>query len=519
MDIYIYLRKSRKDEDAERKALLDGESYDTLQRHRDRLLAFAQQQQYSILEIYEEVVSGENIVDRPMMQQLLRNVQNGNVNGVLVVDLERLGRGDLFDSGMIDRAFRESETLIITPMETYDPTEESWELIFGVKSIISRQELKAITRRMQLGRIDSIKQGKHVGKRPPYGYLRNDKLKLIPDKQTKWIIEKIFEMTANGIGRINIARELDKLGVIPPQSGHSKRKNEIGWRSSTVSEIIKNEVYKGDLVWGKMKTVKQNGKKKRVPVPSEEWTIVENAHEPIVSKELFAAANIATQKRYRPNTVADKSLKNPLAGILECEICGHALVRFKPKDRPNEQIRCTQTNCIGKQKGALLPLVEQRLLDGINEFVKSFQSKETKKSNDKYTKQIAVLENLLTKANEELIDLNIQKDNTYTYLEKGIYSIEVFQERQKKISSEISEVENKIQQLSSDLHKAKHNQNNMESYIPQLIEVLKAYRKTDSIEKKNRLLKSVLEKATFLRTQEMKHKSEFIIQIYPKIKA
>jgi chromosome segregation ATPase len=163
--------------------------------------------------------------------------------------------------------------------------------------------------------------------------------------------------------------------------------------------------------------------------------------------------------------------------------------------------------------------VEQRLLDGINEFVKSFQSKETKKSNDKYTKQIAVLEKLLTKANEELIDLNTQKDNTYTYLEKGIYTIEVFQERQKKISSEISEVENKIQQLSSDLHKAKHNQNNMESYIPQLIEVLKAYRKTESIEKKNRLLKSILEKATFLRTQEMKHKSEFIIQIYPKIKA
>lgn len=79
----MYLRKSRKDRDLE----LQTGSFDTLQRHRDTLLALAKQRGYSIAHIYEEVVSGDSIADRPEMQKLLAAVETGAFEGVLVMEV------------------------------------------------------------------------------------------------------------------------------------------------------------------------------------------------------------------------------------------------------------------------------------------------------------------------------------------------------------------------------------------------------------------------------------------------
>lgn len=65
--------------------------------------------------IYREVVSGETIADRPVMQQLLHEVESGMWDGVLVVEVERLARGDTIDQGVVSRAFQYSDTKIITP--------------------------------------------------------------------------------------------------------------------------------------------------------------------------------------------------------------------------------------------------------------------------------------------------------------------------------------------------------------------------------------------------------------------
>src|SRR5690606_16930013 len=138
------------------------------------------------------------------------------VDGVLVMDIDRLGRGDMSDQGAIERAFRLSSTKIITPGEIYDPESESWELIFGTKSLYAREELKIINKRLSRGRRQSANEGKHVANRPPYGYYKDDKLKLHPDSETAWIVEKIFNLTLDGWGRKRIALELQRLGVKSP---------------------------------------------------------------------------------------------------------------------------------------------------------------------------------------------------------------------------------------------------------------------------------------------------------------
>ncbi|WP_231687054.1 recombinase family protein [Bacillus sp. JCM 19034] len=208
LDIFIYLRKSRKDIESERK-----EGGDTLERHRKLLLEVVKKENHNLVrEPYEEVVSGEYIIERPQIQQMLKEVENGAVDAVLVVDLDRLGRGDMYDMGSIYRAFSYSETLVLTPTDVIDPTQENSELMFGVKSIVSREELKSINKRLQNGRRASAKEGKFIGKQAPYGYQIDQNLKLVPDPEAAPIVKIIFEKISEGLGRHKVARYLE--GVI-----------------------------------------------------------------------------------------------------------------------------------------------------------------------------------------------------------------------------------------------------------------------------------------------------------------
>ena len=118
-DIFaIYLRKSRKD--------LENQDYDVLKRHRKILLDFAKSKRITIHEedIYEEVVSGETIQDRPIIQNLLKKIEAGYYKAVLVMEIERLARGNTIDQGIIAQAFQLTNTLIITPNKTYDSNNE-----------------------------------------------------------------------------------------------------------------------------------------------------------------------------------------------------------------------------------------------------------------------------------------------------------------------------------------------------------------------------------------------------------
>jgi len=110
MSYAIYLRKSREDREAEARG--EGE---TLARHKAALLDIAKNRILDIGAIYEEIVSGETIAARPQMQRLLEEVEAGRWEGVLVMEVERLARGNGIDQGIVSQAFSVSGTKIITP--------------------------------------------------------------------------------------------------------------------------------------------------------------------------------------------------------------------------------------------------------------------------------------------------------------------------------------------------------------------------------------------------------------------
>lgn len=119
MPYVIYLRKSRADAEAEARG--EGE---TLARHEKALLDLAKYSRLNVTAIYREIVSGDTIAARPIMQRLLSEVEKGLWEGVLVMEVERLAREDTIDQGIVAQTFRFTDTKIITPNKTYDPQNE-----------------------------------------------------------------------------------------------------------------------------------------------------------------------------------------------------------------------------------------------------------------------------------------------------------------------------------------------------------------------------------------------------------
>ena len=292
----VYLRKSRKDLDAEARG--EGE---TLERHFRILKDLARQMRVNVTKIYAEVVSGESIEARPKMQQLLRDVETGIYDGVLVVEVERLARGDTSDQGRVAKTFKYSNTLIITPSKTYDPNNEFDEEYFEFGLFMSRREYKTIRRRLTAGAEASCREGKYTGNKPPYGYerykLKKEKgwsLKIIQEQAA--VVRMIFDWYLNGLsgsyaGYGRIAQELNRLGVPAPSGG--------AWTPFGIQNILRNPVYAGYIKNGYRREVKRltDGRMTRSRPLNHDCKLYPGRHEAIIPQEVWEAVNVRHQTR------------------------------------------------------------------------------------------------------------------------------------------------------------------------------------------------------------------------------
>ena len=287
----MYLRKSRKDLEMER--LHPGS---TLLRHESVLRSLADSMSLPVLKIYREVGSGDTISGRPVMKQLLSEVEQGKWEGVLVMEIERLARGDSIDQGIVTRTFQYSGTRIITPYKIYEP-ENDFELeYFEFSLFMSRREYKTINRRMQAGRLASIKEGKYVGNIAPYGY---DRIRL-PDRKGFTLcpnhespaVRLIFSLYGEKSFTISeVVGELNRSRTYHP------RKAPV-FTYSSVHDILDNPVYIGKLRWNYRKTSPKlkDGILTAHRPRQNDYLIVQGLHHALISEDLF----FTVQKRLHP---------------------------------------------------------------------------------------------------------------------------------------------------------------------------------------------------------------------------
>lgn len=508
----LYLRKSRADIELEAKGELE-----TLARHKRALLDLAKKMNLAIGEIYEEIVSGETISSRPIVQKLLAEVEQGKWRGVLVMEIERLARGDTIDQGIVARAFKLHNTKIITPTKTFDPNNEFDEEYFEFGLFMSRREYKTINRRIQRGRIASANEGKFIGSIPPYGYnkvkIKNDKgYTLEPNEHEAKVVKKIYSMYLSGKGMQVIARELDDMGIKP-------RYRET-WSKSTLSDILTNPVYTGKLRWSYRKEEKYmvDGVMHKRRSVNKNPIYVDGLHEAIISNNDFQAAQNTRLNNTLNKTKASLILKNPFSGLIYCGICGTMMTRQGSGNKNKyDTMRCPNRKC--KNVSSPLFLIEQELLQMINEWIYDYsaQTKNTQLSATDPTLYYSQVETI----EKELQKYTIQIEKTYDLLEQGIYTESIFKQRQSELSQKINEVTSKMTNLKLEITKIESNCKTHEEVIPKFINILESYKHAESAEQKNHILRQLITKFEYVKSEPNKKNNilmpNFELHIYPNL--
>ncbi|RGL39109.1 recombinase family protein [Paenibacillus polymyxa] len=520
----IYLRKSRTDLEAEARG--EGE---TLARHEKTLLELSRRLKISIKKIYREIVSGETIAERPVMQKVLSEVEDGIWKGVLVMEVERLARGDTSDQGTVAQSFKYSNTKIITPMKTYDPNDEYDEEYFEFGLFMSRREFKTINRRLQRGRMSSVNEGKYLGSIAPYGYAR---YKLVKEKgysleiieEEAEVVKMIFDWYVNGkqmpdgtieaMGTSLIAHELNILQIPSAKGGL--------WVTETINTIIRNPVYMGKIKWGSrpLKKKKVDGKivKTRPRMSIDQMILIPGRHEAIVTEALWIKANEKLALNPSKPISPRKKISNPLASIMICGKCNRRLIR-RPYPNRNDTLMCPVKEC--KNVSSELILVESRIMEGLKNWLASYKADwENRRVEKKEDTQVDLLGKAIKKIEKDIADLQTQLDNLHDLLEQKVYTVEKFLDRSQIISEKIK---NKVLDKESLLNKLNDNESqitNKEIVIPKLEHVLDIYYKTDDPALKNELLQSVIEKVVYTKEKGARwHGSldDFEIKIFPKL--
>ena len=497
----IYLRKSRKDRELEQ--LGDAE---TLARHEHTLSELAKKKGLAVSDIYREVVSGETITARPEMQKLLGAVERGAYKGVLVMEIERLARGNTKDQGIVAEAFQFSDTLIITPSRTYDPSDESDQEYFEFGLFMSRREYKTINRRIQRGRIASVKEGKYIAAAPPFGY---DKVKikgakgytLAPNKDAE-TVKLIYSLyTDSNTGMLMIARKLDSLGIKPSVSEH--------WSRSSVKDILTNPTYTGKIrwQWRKVRKTMENGRivEHRQKSKTDEYMLVEGLHPGIISEEIFNRAQKILKDKYIPPVASDKNIKNPLAGLITCEKCGATMTKA------GEFLKCPNRNCRNISSG--IELIEKAIMemleDWLADYTISYKNKEQKSDFNNY---LAIIKS----CSNRLETLKRQLTNTYELLEQGVYTTDVFKKRREAIQKDIDFADKQLKQSKTEYQKLLDEFN---SFIPPAKKLIDAYYSLDNPKAKNNILHELLAGVTYIKTERgtRNKPAPFALKIYPRI--
>lgn len=276
--------------------------------------------------------------DRPGFQRLLRDMQNGNINCVIVKDLSRLGRNYIEVGNYIEQIFPLFNIRFIAVNDNVDSFQNPAStntILIPFKNLINDEYCRDTSIKIRSALNGRKKKGEFVGAFPAYGYQKSkeDHHKLVIDKEAAKVVRNIFEWTAyEGLGKLAICHRLNDMGILNP-TGYKKKKlnqnyyngkievRDNAWCPSTIRNILKNDIYIGNVTQGKRR-VKSYKIHKVEKVPEEEWITIENMHEPIIEKELFEKVQNMNQKDTR---VQKNGTLSMWAGILKCADCGRAM--------------------------------------------------------------------------------------------------------------------------------------------------------------------------------------------------
>ncbi|WP_166462476.1 recombinase family protein [Psychrobacillus vulpis] len=423
------------------------EQKESLISQKELAFAFIKSKGWTFYDVYTDVATGTNS-NRPQFQRLIKDAEEQKFDVILTKELSRLARNGATSYQLRDLI--EQKGIELATVDGNIGFGSQGKYMFGILTAIFEQESRTMS-----GRIKSVykmkaKKGKFLSSTAPLGYEIKDKKLFVRNDETPDIVRRIFREYISGSGHDAIARGLYNEGIPTPSFYADKSNKSDVWHGSTVRGILTNPNYTGAVTNQKYVTTSLSTKKRKQMDPSE-WIIVEDVHEPIISKAQFQLVQnlILERKKIRP-----QSQSHLFSNLLFCADCGRGM-HFKKNSKgyvcgnfnkhgskrcSNHRVReldltiTIQSELCNLTRSLKIEDIEGKLLKKIER-----TKKEKQKKYPTLEKKLANILNKKNKATAFFLDEQISQDNYNDF----IASLEV---EERKLQIEISSIKE-----SSDL--------------------------------------------------------------------
>ena len=424
---------------------------------------------------------------RPEFSRMMEAVQAGTVDCIIVKDLSRLGRNYIETSQFIEKICPFYNLRFIAVNDNYDTATVTSEgqLSASLSNIVNDYYAKDISRKVTSALKAKMERGDYIGNYAPHGYLKDPKNKnrLIVDPETAPVVRQIFEWRAEGISYMGINKKLNDAGIPSPsqhrinqgiETNNNKKERTILWNKHIVTEILKNIVYIGHLAQKKASQCLYGGIPYHI-TSEDEWVIVKNTHEPLISEELFERVqqvNNAAKERQKANIGKYDYLpkeKNIYGKKFTCAQCGSIMKLHRSISRNKEKayftFKCPTYAEHGLRGCSDIKMRKADLDEAVFSFIKSQMDvfidiektlhrllaiKKAKLKQRDTRQEITALKQRLTHKQSLLSDM-------YVDLKEGLLSQEEYGHHREIVMEDIKALEIKLSELESLRQKNEKN--------------------------------------------------------------
>ena len=316
---------------------LEGDS-NSIQNQKNILQKFAEDHHFPNPCFYvDDGFSGGNF-QRPAFQQMISDMENGEIGIIVTKDLSRLGRNQLHTGLYIEERFPMFGVRYIAINDNVDTDSSESNDLMPFKNLFNEWFIRDTSRKIRVVLKAKAERGERLGTRAPYGYIKDPETKkLAVDDEAAAIVRRIFAMCASGNGPSQIARILKKEQVLTPTMYAYTRygmnhtcldtAHPYNWSDSAIANLLENEIYLGNTVNMKYST-KSYKDKRRVEHSREECLVFKDTHPALITQEVWDIVQRVRKNRRRPTKMEEQ---NKYSGLVFCADCGSNMVLHRAR--------------------------------------------------------------------------------------------------------------------------------------------------------------------------------------------